>query len=139
EHPPERRPVQRVEEVPDVELQVPAAALAAVDLADEVAQPVDGGVRALAGTVAEAVVDEARLVDLLEVRHEPVVHDAIGEVRRVDLARLGPSRDEAGAAARLPCAGVEPLLELEQMVDPARLEAQAVGGWNLAASRGEES
>ena len=123
---PERGSVDRVEEVVHVELQVPAAALAAVDLADELLQASHCRVRALAAAVGEAVVHEGGLEDRLELRHQPVVHHAIGEVRRVDLARLRPGGNEAGRRPGRPGAGAELGLQLQQPVDPLRVEAQLV-------------
>ena len=64
----ERRPMDAIEEITDVELQVPSPALAAVDLADKAPQPINSSVRALALAVGEGVVNKYRLVDALELR-----------------------------------------------------------------------
>src|SRR5689334_3095530 len=99
------------EEVADVELQVEPSALARVHLAHEPAKAGDGCVRTLADAIGEAVVDEAGLEDLLERLDDQVMHHAIGEGRRVDLAGLGLAGDEASGRARMPGAGIQPALE----------------------------
>jgi hypothetical protein len=102
--------VDRVEEVPDVELQVPAAALAALDFPHEDLQALDGRMRALAAAVGVHVVDEGRLVEPLELWNDPVMNDPIGEVRRMDLARFRARRDETRRRPRLPGAGIQAAL-----------------------------
>ena len=69
EHPVQRGPVYAVEEIGDVELQVVAAALAAMDLPDERLQPPHRGVRSLAAPVGERIGDECPLVDGFQLRN----------------------------------------------------------------------
>ena len=87
--------MDRIEEVANIQLQVMAATLAAMHLADEGLQALDGGEGAFAFSVAVAVGDEAWLIDGFELGNDPVMHDAIGKGRRVNLAGFGAGRDEA--------------------------------------------
>src|ERR1700743_1551402 len=90
--------------------------------------------RAFADTIGEAVVDEDRLIDRLELRNEPVVHDAITKGRRMDFARLGCRRYEAGWFARRPAARGDLPLQLNQAIDPVRIEGELVQAWPLCTA-----
>lgn len=85
--------------------------------------------------VRVAVVDEHRFVDRFQLRDEPVMDDAVGEVRRVDLARLGSLRDEAGRRPRLPAALAKLLVQFDQPARPAKVERELVMAGHLLASR----
>src|SRR6185437_9859316 len=132
EHRPQRRPVDARKEVLHVELQIPSATLARMHLAHELAHALYGLVRAFALAVRVRVEDEAELVDRLQLWHEPVMHDAVAEIRRVDLTRLRPRGDEARGRQRAPRAGVQSLLQLQQSIHPAHLESELVATGLLA-------
>ena len=95
--------VDGVEEIVDVQLQVPAAPLPAIHLSDEGCQAMYGSVSAFALAVGVTVVNECWLPDRLQLRHQPVVHYAVCKVWRVDLAGLWPGCYEARAGACARC------------------------------------
>ena len=66
----------------------------------ELLQTVDGAVRALADPVGVAVRDEHPLEARLDDGAQGVVHDAVPELRRADLAALGLVDEEVGVGAR---------------------------------------
>ncbi len=96
EHAIQRGTVHAVEEIADVELQVPATALATVHLAHHAPQGGDSSMRALTEAIGIAVVNEAGFVDSLQLRHQPVMHDPIGEVGSMDLPGFRLGGDETG-------------------------------------------
>ena len=69
-------------------------------LAHEVLQAPDGGVRALALAVGEGVVDEAFVPPRLDVPHEPLLHQPVGEGGREDLAQFGVGDGKDGERLR---------------------------------------
>src|SRR5581483_52046 len=107
-----------VEEIADVELQVPSAALAAGHLASKGVQAIDRRMSAFAPAIRIAVINEPRVEDCLELRDEPMVHDAIREIRRMDLAWLGALGDEARRWSWRPSSCIEALFERNQLIDP---------------------
>ncbi len=123
---PEDGAVNRVEEVVNIQLEIPATTLAAMYLSNECLKAPDGGVATLAAPVGIAVENKQRLPYRFELWHQPVMHDPVCEVGGVDLAGLRASGDEAGAASWLPGAVIELPLQFEEAVRPLSVEIQLI-------------
>ena len=106
-------PVDAVEEVAYVQLQVVARWLAA----RKGLQALHSGVGTLAFAVGVAVVDEDALEQALEPRHQQVVHHAVAKVCRQDFTRLGVQGDETGGAGGVPGVGLQCLAGVHQPVE----------------------
>lgn len=80
----------------------------------------DGGVRPLASATGVAVGDEVALEERLHHPHQGVVHDAVGEGRRGDVAALGVLDREDARTARLPRSPDEMLMNVDEPLFPVR-------------------
>ena len=127
----QQRPVDAVEEIGDIELQVETRRLApGMQRPHEPLETVDSGMNALAPAVGVDIVDEDRLVQGLKPGHQPVVHHPVGVGRGMDLASLGPADTKANRGGRLPSSRGQRLHSGHQVVQhpglvPLRLRGSA--------------
>jgi hypothetical protein len=109
--------VDRGEMLDDIGAQHVAIALR------ELLQPVDGPVRALAGTIGVAVRDEQALEARLDHAAQGVVHHPVAKRRGTDLAPLRFVDEEVDVATGAVLAALQFALEFQQSVGEGELEA----------------
>lgn len=99
-------------------------------------QAIARGERALPRPAGVGVVDETRLEDAFEVRHQQMMHDAVPKVGREDLALLRAVGGEADRAAG--AVGVRPqlALQVQKLRLGVDLEGEGVVGGALPAPAG---
>ena len=98
----QQRPVDAVEEIGDIELQMkPRRLLPDVQRPHEPLETGDSGMNTLAPAIGVDIVDEDRLVQGLQPGHQPVVDHPVRIGRGMYLLGLGPAGGKAnrGAAA----------------------------------------
>lgn len=125
---PQDAPVNAREKGADVELASPAVPR----LAHQSLQALNGGVCALAFSIGERIVDEARIPPGFDVPHQPLLHQPVSEGGREDFAQLGVGHGKDGEGLRLVAARGDRRSLLEHNVgqtDEMRALVLAVAGF----------